>query len=80
MSEMGVRVHQSTIFRSLHKAGLYGQVARRKPLLKKTHLKARMEFAKNHRNDTAGTWRKVLWSNEAKIELFGPNPKPYTNL
>ena len=36
MSEMGVSVHQSTISRSLHKAGLYGQVARKKPLLKKT--------------------------------------------
>ena len=40
----GVSGHQSTISRSLHKAGFYGQVARKKPLLKKTHLKARMEF------------------------------------
>ena len=36
MSEMGVNVHESTISRSLHKAGFYGQVARKKPLLKKT--------------------------------------------
>ena len=67
MSEMGVSVHQSTISCSLHKTDLYGQVARKKPLLKKTHLKARMEFTKKHLNDTAGMWRKVLWSDETKI-------------
>ena len=54
MSEMGFSVHQSTISCSLHKAGLDGQVARKKPLLKKTHQKSRVEFAKNHLNDTAG--------------------------
>ena len=62
MSEMGVSVHQSIISRSLHKAGLSDQVARKKPLLKMTHLKAQMEFAKEHLNGTAGKWRKMLWS------------------
>ena len=60
MSEMGVSVHQSTISCSLHKAGIYGQVARKKSLLKMTHLKARMEFAKTHLDNTAGMKRKVL--------------------
>ena len=54
MCKMGVNVHQSTTSYFLHKAGLYGQVARKKLLLKKTHLKARMEFAKKHLNNTAG--------------------------
>ncbi|KAK1172854.1 protein IMPACT isoform X4 [Acipenser oxyrinchus oxyrinchus] len=36
-AEMGETVHGTTITRTLHKAGLYGRVARRKPLLKKTH-------------------------------------------
>ena len=75
VSEMGVSVHTSTISRSLHKAGLYGRVARKKPLLKKPHLKARMEFAKKHVDDTADMWKKVLWSDETKIELFGLNSK-----
>ena len=34
-AEMGETVHGTTITRTLHKAGLYGRVARRKPLLKK---------------------------------------------
>ena len=47
MSEMGVSVHQSTISHSPHRAGVYGQVTRKKPLLKNMHLKAHMEFAKS---------------------------------
>ena len=70
LSEMGVSVHQSTISQSLHKAGLSGQEARKKLLLKKTYLKARMEFVKKYLNDTAGMRRKVLWSDETKIELL----------
>ena len=66
MSEIGVSVHQSTISRSLHKAGLDGQVARKKPLLKKTHL----ELTNKHLNDTAGMWRNALCLDERKIELF----------
>ena len=66
MSEMGVSVHHSTISRSLHKAGLYGQVARKKQLLKKTHIKTGMEYAKKHLN-TAAMWTKVLSSDETKI-------------
>ena len=46
MSEMAVSVHQSTTSRSLHKGGLDGRVAKKKPFLKKTHLKAKMEFVR----------------------------------
>ncbi|MBN3276205.1 TCB1 transposase, partial [Polyodon spathula] len=73
----GVMVHQSTISRALHNTGLYGRVARKKPLLKKYHLKARLEFARKHESDPAAMWEKVLWSAETKIELFGQNSKRY---
>ena len=64
----GVSVHQSTISHSLHKDGLNGLVIRKKPWLKKMHLKARMEFVEKHLNHTAGMWRKVLWSDKTNIE------------
>ncbi len=35
-----------------HQSGLYGRVARRKPLLSARHMKARMEFAKKHLKDS----------------------------
>ncbi len=68
--EMGESCRKSTITAALHQSGLYGRVARRKPLLSARHMKARMEFAKMVTN-------KILWSDETKIELFGRNSKRY---
>ncbi len=67
--EMGESCRKSTITAALHQSGLYGRVARRKPLLSARHMKARMSLLKN-------TWR-ILWSDETKIELFGLNSKQY---
>ncbi len=41
--EMGESCRKSTITAALHQSGLYGRVARRKPLLSARHMKARME-------------------------------------
>ena len=76
-AEAGTEVHKSTISRALHKTGLYGRVARKKPLLKKNHLKARLEFANRHLNESPEFWKHILWSDETKIELFGLNTKKY---
>ncbi len=44
--EMRESCRKSTITAALHQSGLYGRVARRKPLLSARHMKAHMEFAK----------------------------------
>ena len=41
--EMGEPPRRTTISAALHQSGLYGRVARRKPLLSKSHMTARME-------------------------------------
>lgn len=73
----GTNVHKSTISRCLHKEGLYGRVAKKKPYLKKQHLRARLQYAKKHLKDTSAMWQSVIWSDETKIELFGLNTKKY---
>uniref|UniRef100_A0A8C7KC88 Transposase Tc1-like domain-containing protein n=1 Tax=Oncorhynchus kisutch TaxID=8019 RepID=A0A8C7KC88_ONCKI len=76
-AEVGDSVHRTTISRILHKSGLYGRVARRKPFLKDIHKKCHLKFATSHLGDTSNMWKKVLWSDETKIELFGNNAKRY---
>ncbi len=68
--EMGESCRKSTITAALHQSGLFGRVARRKPLLSARHMKACMEDSKMVTN-------KILWSDETKIELFGLNSKRY---
>ena len=46
--KMGEPSRRTTISAALHQSGLYGRVARRKPLLSKRHVTALMEFAKRH--------------------------------
>jgi hypothetical protein len=43
-----------------HQSGLYGRVARWKPLLSKRHMKARLEFAKRHLKDSQTMRYKML--------------------
>lgn len=76
-AETGETVHIATAARVLHRSKLYGRVAMRKPLLKKTHIRSRLEFAKKHVDDSMVKWKKILWSDETKIELFGHQTRRY---
>ena len=69
-----VSVHDSTI-RKRH--GVHGRIARRKPLLSKKNIAARLKFAKEHIDDPQDFWNNVLWTDESKVELFGLNEKRY---
>ncbi|CAJ0944634.1 unnamed protein product [Ranitomeya imitator] len=55
----------------LNEKGLYGRRPRKTPLLTPRHKKARLEFAKTYLKKPKTFWKNVLWSDEAKVELFG---------
>ncbi len=65
----GTIVTNKTIGNTLRREGLKSCSARKVPLLKKSHVQARLKFA----NDSEENWVKVLWSDETKIKLFGIN-------
>ncbi|KAG2458226.1 TCB1 transposase, partial [Polypterus senegalus] len=73
--ERGEPSRRTTISAAIHQSGLYGRVARRKPLLSKRHMAARLEFAKRHMKDSQNMKSKILWSDETKIEIFGVNAR-----
>jgi hypothetical protein len=73
--EMGEPSRRTTISATLHQSGLYGRVAKWKPLLSKRHITAHLEIAKRHLKDTPSMRNKILWSDETKIELIGLNAK-----
>ena len=50
--EMGEPFRRTTISAALHASGLYGRMARWKPLLSKRHMTARLEFDKRHLKDS----------------------------
>uniref|UniRef100_A0A9J8BZQ9 Tc1-like transposase DDE domain-containing protein n=1 Tax=Cyprinus carpio carpio TaxID=630221 RepID=A0A9J8BZQ9_CYPCA len=67
---MGESCRKSTITAALHQSGLYGRVARRKPLLSARHMKARMEFTFQQDNDpkhTAKITKEWLHNNSVTV-------------
>lgn len=76
-AEMGETLHTTTVARVLHQSKLYGRVAKRKPLLKKAHIKSPLEFTQRHVGDSKVNWKKVLWSDETKMELFDHQTRRY---
>lgn len=58
--ESGETLRRTTITVTPHQSGLYGRVARLKPLLSERHLKACLEFAKKHFKDSQTVRDKVV--------------------
>ena len=46
LAEMGKTARRTIVSTSLHQSGLYGRVARWKPLMRKRHMTALLEFTK----------------------------------
>ena len=47
-SELKAVISESTVRRRLHKVGLYGRVALKKPYINKINRRKRLEYAKNY--------------------------------
>uniref|UniRef100_A0AAZ3REL7 Transposase Tc1-like domain-containing protein n=1 Tax=Oncorhynchus tshawytscha TaxID=74940 RepID=A0AAZ3REL7_ONCTS len=77
LEETGTKVSISTVKRVQYWHNLKGRSARKKPLLRNRHKKARLRFATAHGDKDRTFWRNALWSDETKIELFGHNDHRY---
>lgn len=60
-----------TTRRALKNAGLKSAVKAKKPLLLPRHRKARMNFATAYQDWTMEDWKRVIWSDESKMNRFG---------
>ena len=70
-AEIGGSFNRTNLSCTLDRAELNGRVARKKPLLKEKNKQTSLVFTKRHDRDSPNIWKKVLWSDETKIELFG---------
>ena len=76
-NETGVVASTSTVKRRLITAGLNGRIARRKPLLLPRHKITHLEWAKAHAQWTDDMWKRVVWSDESKFNIFKSDGRTY---
>lgn len=70
-NEPGVVVHPQTIRNRLNASGLSGNVAKKKPWISKTNQRKRLAWAKQKVDWSVDDWKKVLFTDETKLMLFG---------
>src|SRR5207245_9328015 len=61
----------STVCLHLKNAGMKAVIKSKCPLLSARHCKACLDFAYAHKDWTVDDWKKVVWSDETKINCLG---------
>lgn len=76
--DFGVHVSNSTIRRALRQAGLKAKEKVAKPMLSATNIRKRLAFAKAHKHWTVEDWKRVIFSDETKINRFQSDGRSWT--
>ena len=66
----GVNISYRTILRNLREIGFQSRKMVKKPFLSAKHRKARLNWARQHRHWTIDDWKRVVFSDEMKINLW----------
>ena len=70
-------VSHHTVRRVLKKNSFKAVVKKKKPFLDVRHRRRRLAFALKYREWTVEDWKRVIWSDETKINRFGSDGKEY---
>lgn len=72
-SDHNIEVSAQTIRNIVKKAGLKSYAKPKKPSLNPTQIKKRLTFARFHREHTLDYWKNVMFTDESKFNLYGPD-------
>lgn len=64
-------ISEETVKRVLRRRGYNGRISRKKPFISKVNRNKRFEFAKKYIFKGPEFWKKVLFSDESKFNIFG---------
>jgi len=71
-------VTPQTVRNALKKDDFCSVVKRKHPLLKKAHRLDCLKWARYHENWTVEDWKRILWTDETKINRIGSDGRTYT--
>jgi hypothetical protein len=74
---LNVNISDRTARRILLKARLPARTPAKKPWISKKNRAARLKFAKDHKDWTVAQWKRRLFSDESKNNLFGSDGRRF---
>lgn len=72
-----LNVSADTVRRALKKAGMKSAGKVKKPRLLPHHIRARLDFAVGHKDWTVEDWKRIIWSDETKINRLGSDGRSW---
>ncbi|KAG1537374.1 hypothetical protein G6F49_012793 [Rhizopus delemar] len=76
--DTGRKVSAKTVCRTLRKAGLGAIEKPKKPLLSAKNIRKRLSWCMAHKDWTIDDWKRVVWSDETKINRFNSDGRTWT--
>jgi transposase len=67
--QLELPISERTIRNRLNENGFYSYFTVKKPFISEKNRKARLKFARDHKDKPVEFWRKVLWSDESPFVL-----------
>ncbi|KAG1606651.1 hypothetical protein G6F46_012858 [Rhizopus delemar] len=76
--DTGRKVSAETVCRTLRKTGLGAIEKPKKPLLSAKNIRKRLSWCMAHKDWTIDDWKRVVWSDETKINIFNSDGRTWT--
>jgi len=77
ISGLGYKLTAKTAANTLRSMGFSAGIKKKKPFLKQKNQKARLAWAKRHQHWTVEDWKRVIFSDETKINVWGSDGIKY---
>src|SRR5882672_6113987 len=77
-STISTTITPQTIRNVLKEAGFWLATKKKVPMLKESHCQQCLKFAQYHESWTVEDWKRVLWTDETKINRIGSDGRVYT--
>ncbi|GAN04143.1 hypothetical protein MAM1_0056c03603 [Mucor ambiguus] len=76
-TEFRFKVHPDTVRNALRASGLGAIEKQSKPLLSEKNVKKRLEWCRKHEDWTVDDWKRVIWTDETKINHFNSDGRQW---
>jgi hypothetical protein len=77
LNDVGMKISYSRCLKLLKSLNFQAEIKKKKPFLNKKHMIQRLNWAKAHQSWTKDDWKRMIFSDETKINVWGSDGCKY---